>query len=436
MANSKWFIPWAIPQTSAAGDRRCAPIGGPPSAWETTEANVYGICPIAGTLTSMYVITDVAPGTPASGKSYAFKYRVEIADTALSVTVADDATTGSSSAEVAVAAGDRISFIAKPTGTPAALRVSSICEFRPTTSGQTVLGMSNTAGVNIGAATNYGGLLGVASFSTTESQRYMVMPCAGTIKHLWVRLNTGVGAGNTRTFDVSINGSSVGSPAVTFSDGDADTKGDATTEIAVVAGDTVSIRHTLTGTPTASIAAWGLGFIPDTPGDFVIVARPSMPSGTDTRYVGACGAQGATSTEGETQTIGRSDYTLKAAYIKTSAAVGGGKSYDINFREDGAPCPTTFNMNISGAAQTTDNVTGENFTPGDNSLYDWEIVAAGTPTVPNATISLLGHFDNDQPITGSTIYITGRKKRKPSLMGTTLVWRGAWIICIWLLSAQ
>lgn len=44
--------------------------------------------------------------------------------------------------------------------------------------------------------------------------------------------------------------------------------------------------------------------------------------------------------------------------------------------------------------------------------------------------------DSNPPGAGTTIYMTGKPLRKSTLQGTTLFWRGAWILGFFFFSAQ
>lgn len=396
-SKAKYFAPFAA-QTSATGERYGAPVGGTASAWDLTESNTYHIWAYAGTFRKIRVKLDAAPG---AGKSYVVGIRINGVNSALSTTIADTDTTGYDSAtDVAVAAGDTVSVRTTPSGTPALVRVSWEFEFEPTVDGNTQLGGSACPGTDIPAGTNYGGFSGFANFSTPESNRYFVMPTSGVIKGLYFQLFTDVGAGNTRTFAIRRNGSTVGTPVVTFAEGEAPAiKSDTSTELAVVAGDLLSLQSSETGTPVASKCAWGVGFIPTTPGDFVIHVKPANNlSNSAVNYTAIAGTLSPNATETLVQNVADSSFRITAAYLKLSTPPGVGKSYDFALRENAGTPSTTFAMNITGTTPNdTASVTGANFTPTDGALYDWIITPTGTPTAAGMSLSMLGHIDSGVP---------------------------------------
>src|SRR5207344_758289 len=67
----------------------------------------------AGTFTGLAATVAAAPGT---GKSWTITLRLNGADTALAVTIANAATTGTSSGSVAVVAGDLVSYSVAASG--------------------------------------------------------------------------------------------------------------------------------------------------------------------------------------------------------------------------------------------------------------------------------------------------------------------------------
>lgn len=104
------------PSTSAKSFNEPSGVG---FGYDTTTGNEvnfsleYGPC----TLKAMYINLGTAP---ASGKSWVFTIRNNLADTSLTTTIANAATTGNASVKVPLQAGDKITLSALPSGTPTA----------------------------------------------------------------------------------------------------------------------------------------------------------------------------------------------------------------------------------------------------------------------------------------------------------------------------
>ncbi|MDO8716099.1 MAG: hypothetical protein Q7J73_04755, partial [Dehalococcoidales bacterium] len=334
---------------------------------------------------------DAAPGT---GKSYVITFRKELADTALTCTVSDLATSCSDLTHTAtIVAGDRLDLSVTPSGTPAAARVSFILEFVPTTSGETVL--MGVSGGNFAAGTNYASFTGGA-VGASEGSVYVVIPTSGTLKNLYTRLSAAPGTSNSRIFTVRKNSADTGL-TMTFGATDSGVLSDTSDTVTVSAGDLITLGETVTGTPTAASGAWGVTFVPDSSGDFIIPALTNATvSASVVNYMGLAGFTTASSTEtNSVQTLGWSDYTMTAVYVKLISAPGSGKSYATALRENAGNPSNTFAVSISGTTASSSSLTGQSFTPTDGALYDTSITPSGTPTAGRVFVSYAGHTASD-----------------------------------------
>lgn len=89
-----------------------------------TESSVYNLAPCDFTAKKMFAVTSTAPG---SGKSRAFTLRKSGASTSLVATISDANTTAADNADTpAIVAGDLLTILNTPTGTPAANSYSQI----------------------------------------------------------------------------------------------------------------------------------------------------------------------------------------------------------------------------------------------------------------------------------------------------------------------
>ncbi len=108
------------------------------------------------------------------------------------------------------------------------------------------------------SAPEYNTIAGGYTWTTTADQRKQVVSTAGTLKNLFVELSAGPGSGTSYTFTVMKNGAAT-SLAVPISN-TATTGSDPANSIAVVAGDTIQLRSTYTGTPGTPTARWSVMF--------------------------------------------------------------------------------------------------------------------------------------------------------------------------------
>ena len=400
---SKWFGSYVMaPSTSVVN---YAPPFGAASSF-TTEVSSHGIIPSSGTVRELHVKVDTAPG---AGKSYTIALSQELSATALTCQISDSNTTcNDTSNSISVTAGERLSIKITPSGTPAAARMAFNLEFLPTTEGETVLMGSSSGSLLTG--TRYLPLLGANNGGTSEGVRHIVMPAAGTLKKLYVRLSATPGTDNARTFTLRKNAADVSGISIAYGATDSGTLSDTDT-ITVAAGDLISLSSLETGTPAAASIGYGIVFVPDTTGDFIIPTNNNGNiSASAARYVGLSEFSTVTApsaTETEVQTLGWSDFIIKAAYVKLSFAPGASKSITTVLRENAADPSVPFTVAISGSSATTGSASGS-FTPTDGALYATSITPSGTPTVGGAAVSYLGNsiVDTTAPTPGNSGTIT------------------------------
>lgn len=252
-----------------------APIVGFGGIFPTaTEANNRCIMPCSGTINGMSIYLAAAPG---AGRSWTYTLRVNGVDSALSVTVANPAVTGSSFVDVAVSAGDIVNWKITPSGTPtgsAACRI--LTEFTPDVANQFAYhgGIAST----LVAINTYSSLLHyTSSIQSTDSNilaRDIVAMDNGTIRNFYVSLASAPPAGVDYTFVINKNGVEEASSVVTVTSASA-TVSVSGLSIAVARGDMLGFKvKAKTGTGNARQACWGLVIEPAVSGEFMWAGTP------------------------------------------------------------------------------------------------------------------------------------------------------------------
>jgi hypothetical protein len=327
----------------------------------------------------------VGPGT---SKSLTFTVRKNGSDTALKVVL-----TGTSQVDAqdlgnsfSVAAGDLISISSVPSGTPT---VPSYVTFSMEYVGNTTaesLFVSGSGGNNLSnTAAEYFPISCVSTDAGngTENLRSQIISAPGTIKNLYINLSAAPGSGKSRAFTLYVNGSAT---AVTQTISDTATTGNDTTHTAaVVAGDTISILHTPTGTPATANAHWGFSFVATTDGEFNLIATGGDPSVSTTQYETAMAGEKSAGWFASEQWQMVQSMLIKNLYIKGNTAPGAAKSYTFTYRKNQAN--TGLTSSLSGAAQTTNSNTTNVVIYGDDDKISISSVPSGTPTSP-ATMRL------------------------------------------------
>jgi hypothetical protein len=344
----------------------------------TVEAQAVQIVSEAMTLSSFIVTLQVAPGSGTSWNLTVMKNGVA---TAMSVTVANTATTGSYTATtISFAAGDTMSVQVTPTNTPGFSSGMSWNAIADSTN-QVVLGKSNAAFTN---ANNYIPLSGTggSGTSTTEVVETMVMPTAGTFSNLYAAVNAAPGVGTSRIFTLYKNG--VAQTITATISGTATTANDTTHTVSVVAGDTVSMNVNFTGVPASAFPQWGLSFAPTVAGESWYGVWPGAPLDTTLPSYGLIPHKVSFVTVDDFNTRGViGAWRFKNIYIKTLTASGAAKSYTGVLRKNVADTSlsvtATNTTTAQGATSTVDIAQGD--------LINIAVTPNSTPTASRVPVS-------------------------------------------------
>lgn len=254
-----------------------------------------------------------------------------------------------------------------------------------------------------GAATEYNCLMGGKDWTATESSVYQCMPTGGTISKLYVELLGNVAAGATAIFTLMVAGAPT-ALTCTVAAG-ASTASDLVNSIAVVAGNTVSLRCTYTGAPGALWARWTILFTGTTWGESICMVNTDAYNG-ETVY---SELQGADVSEGlKTQAPIPTAGTFKKLYVQLSADPGA------------APDAYSFTLRVNGSASAlTTTIVADNTTGNDiahtvavaaGQLVNIQIVPIDTPSAsPQAAIGMVfvSDIDGESLIIGGTTYQAG-----------------------------
>lgn len=340
--------------------------------WNATEANVD--VPVPHNLVADQFLFS-RKNAPTGTKSQTYSLVQNGSTSALTVTITGTSLSGSDlSNSVSYVSGDNISLRAAPTGTPA-VDNPLWCIRQTATNLQALFGV-NTNNVSTTSA-NFNGLQSAGAWNGGESNVYSVLPTGGVLKNLYVRIS-GAASGGTAHYTFALMRNGTAQALTTDISGAATAGTDTTNNFSAVAGDTVSIRCTPAGTPTARNVAWSCSFQPTSDGESVILyGDQSNPSTTLTQYEQpqgkASGVWSATETDRQ-MIVGSS--TLTAFYVKLSAAPSGTASRTLTVRKNSSA--TALSITISGA-NTTGNISGQGISTADFDSLSVEDVPSGTP---------------------------------------------------------
>ncbi len=353
---------------------------GPNGFWGTdyvsaTEANIYELVASAGTFSNLKIYLQTAPG---SGKSWTFTVRKNGVDTALTLSIADTATSGTDTTHsFTVAAGDKISIKAVPSGTPEVnTTVGCVMRYTGDTSKESLFMAVNGLNSELDTSTLYIPVSGSAVFpNATETNRSQIISAPGTISKLFVEIKTASVATRDRTFTLMLNG--VATALTCVITGGNTTANDTTHSVNVVAGDLVSLRCESTILTTATIGYYGCAFTATTDGQFNIISVANAPdvSSTNVQLFFSTLSNDWGASEGGR--INGDTLSINNWYFKVGTAPSSGKSWTFTLVVAGSDSACV--VTIANAA-TTGNDTTHTVSITAGNIISLKSVPSGTPT--------------------------------------------------------
>lgn len=374
--------------------------------YETTRSLAEGIAPTGGTLGSLAIELDTAPG---AGKSWTMTLWVNSASTGITCVIsgASAKTCNDIVNTAAITAGQPFTLEIVPAGTPAAnsgFRYSMV--FNSTTAGESIYVWSpNSDAVgNLITTGNNRRIVpfGSANWQVNDGDR-LISPTAGTIKNIYIRTEAAPdnGAG-TQTYTFTIRKNNANAATTCAVSESATTCNDISNTIAAVAGDTFSINHISAGTPASTKASGGIVFAATTSGEFIVPVDIASVSSTANVY-GSMQKGANNTTESARDSLTGTAFTVKSIYVGLSANTAGGSSLALTLREE-LTTSTAATCTV-GAAASTCNATGLSVAVTANNTYDTLSSPTATPGTPNAWVGYLGFIT--PPSSASTDYIYG-----------------------------
>lgn len=341
-------------------------------------------------------------GSPGAGTSYAFTLMVNGAPTALTLTIADAATSGADTThEVDVVAGDLVGLRCVPTGTPTAREAYWTSMFKGSTPKESlILGSTGNRALSNSNDTYVQIASGDSNPTVTENDHREVCPTSGKIKNLYVQLRFAPGtAPDAYRFTLRVNGANSddgeGNPLQVTIVADDTTGNDTAHEITVAAGDILTMIVEPLDTPLgAPQVCWGMTFEADIDGESIILGGTSSspnPAASVYIWLTADDITGWDGTEAFRYQLAQ-ECTLKKLYLLLSAAPGDGKSYTFTLRKPGnGQADGNLTVTITGAATTTGNDTVNTDAIADDDYVDLESTPAGTPDATDAYWGLVSY---------------------------------------------
>lgn len=259
-------------------------------------------------------------------------------------------------------------------------------------------------------ATEYNTLMGSGLWDATESVNYQLMPTAGTLDKLFVRLSAAVAAEATYTITVMKNGVAQ-ALAVTINAGSS-TGSDLTHSVTYAAGDYVSIRSTSTGAPGAPFASWTSVFSPTTSGETIFLLNSSAVIATTRYHLPQGNSSQGNPTSGVYTVPVPTAGTFSKLYVKLSASPGAAPdAYSFTPRKN--TVDTALTCTITDPA-TTGNDIVNSFSVVAGDLVDIKIAPLNAPAAaPTCAIGMVF-----TPTTAGESVVMGGGLSDPSVAAT------------------
>lgn len=195
----------------------------------------------------------------------------------------------------------------------------------------------------------------VASWAAAVANRNSLIPDTGILKQWRIELTVAPGAAKSYTYELYKNGAATGYQIVISGAGV--TSGTNDTELAIAAGDLISMSCTPAGTPAAAGVKSSMIFESSTIGNVPLICGSETSVGATTdRYNAMLGGVNWAATVAGTnvQVMCPSSGTIKNLYISTNSAPGIGSSMTFTVAKNGVD--TALVATVSGALTVASDV--------------------------------------------------------------------------------
>jgi hypothetical protein len=331
------------------------------------------------TITGFYVYIATAPG---SGKSWDFYIKQNGSNTSANVNIADSATSGSWTGSVSITAGDLIYLSSVPTGSPtSAGHVDWYVYYETTGKSFIMLGGSfqttATTGTRYMLPTSTSG----SSVSSSSTSFEVVMPADGTITAFYVATPDG-SPGSGKSYAVSVLKNDT-TDVITATIADTNTSASATGSESFSAGDTLIIKCTPSGTPTARRITCCMSITPSALGEcYFGFGSANLPSNSGTTYEQTNGDGGGwVASESARYMSSLPPETVRKLHWKASTAPGSTRSWTLTLRDSSSD--TSITSTISESNTTGSDTSNSVTLTGGGAYNSWKMVPSSSP-VPYA----------------------------------------------------
>lgn len=267
-------------------------------------------------------------------------------------------------------------------------------------------------------ATEYNSIVGGQGWVDADSRVRQVVSAAGNIKNLRIVLAAAPSAGDSFAFTLMLNGSPTGLTC-TVSNTDT-TASDMVNEVAVVAGDTISLRVVPTSSPDSVDCFWTMVFDSTTTKESLLLGGvDNLVSSSSTEYSFVSGAVNWNVVQDNRRQVIAAPGNISHLYVELAADPGTAPdAYKFTLMLNGSPTALTCTIT---ADATTGNDTGNSIavvagdyvairceplnTPSVTTGVAWGMKF--TATTDGESLIMNGHFNNLSSSTTEYNFLSG-----------------------------
>jgi len=322
--------------------------------------------------------------SPGVGNHYTLTLILNGNPTALTLDISGLETYGSNMVnEVVVTGGDYVYIQSDPDSTPTPVYAYWTTVFEGFTANESLILSGATSLLDSGVI-HYGMVMSArTTTSNVENDHRVVVPTAGTIKNLYVKLSADPGTA-PEAYRFTLRKGGVNQILTVTITADDTTGSDLVNSFAVAAGDVLTMMiEPLNGPSVTPQAFWGMTFVADIAGESIVMGgswQDLDAAATEYQRLSTTEGTSWSGVEAQRRSLGQI-CTLRKLHILLSAAPGAGNTYTFTIRIEGVGSNVV--AAVAGAATTGNSAALEDIVTLDKYV-DLQVVPDDTPNVADA----------------------------------------------------
>lgn len=369
--------------------------GGNTNSWDTVLNDTENVIPTGGTFSDFRFKLTGAPDNGGGVDRYTFTVMHNGSASSITCNIDDTDTECTDLVNtLSVSAGDEVAMRVVPSNSPEWSGVLARWSFKwtPDIDNEMLMMGGNPHDDGSGVIDgNSLGFHGMGYDDPTAIDKSFLAPLSGTLKKLYIEMETAPGSGQDKVF-------TVGSLTCTIEDTATGCNTGASTTT-ITSGSTYVLSISDNGTSPANTGHVGVAavFVPDNQGEFPIaLSTDAATHATATEYYPMIDGDGAGHATENNRSINASvgfDILNMRAKLATDPGASS-EIYTFTLQDDGADASGTFNCSIDGDdSPNFDCSDTETVTIAADSALSTEVVPTSSPTTGSVLISYTGYIE-------------------------------------------